>query len=75
MQNALHSVWFYNFQNLTIDVLERDNLFTFLTLFNKKLNMVYKGRPMTLHNITELYTEWSSIWPNITSKFRTITRI
>jgi hypothetical protein len=27
---------------------------------------------MTLHKITELYTEWFTIYPNITSKFRTI---
>jgi hypothetical protein len=27
---------------------------------------------MTLHKITEFYTEWFSIYPNITSKFRTI---
>jgi hypothetical protein len=27
---------------------------------------------MTLHKITELYTEWFSVYPNITSKFRTI---
>jgi hypothetical protein len=28
---------------------------------------------MTLHKITEFYTEWFSVHPNITSKFRTIT--
>jgi hypothetical protein len=27
---------------------------------------------MALHKITELYTEWFSVYPNITSKFRTI---
>jgi hypothetical protein len=27
---------------------------------------------MTLHKITEFYTEWFSVYPNITSKFRTI---
>jgi hypothetical protein len=27
---------------------------------------------MTLHKITEFYTEWYSVCPNITSKFRTI---
>jgi hypothetical protein len=27
---------------------------------------------MTLHKITEFYTEWFSVCPNITSKFRTI---
>jgi hypothetical protein len=27
---------------------------------------------MTLHKITEFYTEWFSVNPNITSKFRTI---
>jgi hypothetical protein len=27
---------------------------------------------MTLHNITEFYTEWFSVYSNITSKFRTI---
>jgi hypothetical protein len=27
---------------------------------------------MTLRKITELYTEWFSVYPNITSKFRTI---
>jgi hypothetical protein len=27
---------------------------------------------MTLHKITEFYTEWYSVYPNITSKFRTI---
>jgi hypothetical protein len=27
---------------------------------------------MTLHKITELYTEWFSVYLNITSKFRTI---
>jgi hypothetical protein len=27
---------------------------------------------MTLHKITEFYTEWFSIHPNITSKFRAI---
>jgi hypothetical protein len=27
---------------------------------------------MTLHKITELYTEWFSVYPNITSNFRTI---
>jgi hypothetical protein len=26
---------------------------------------------MTLHKITEFYTEWFSVYPNITSKFRT----
>jgi hypothetical protein len=28
---------------------------------------------MTLHKITEFYTEWFSVYPNITSKFGTIT--
>jgi hypothetical protein len=28
---------------------------------------------MTLHKITEFYIEWFSVYPNITSKFRTIT--
>jgi hypothetical protein len=28
---------------------------------------------MTLHKITEFYTEWFSVYPNTTSKFRTIT--
>jgi hypothetical protein len=27
---------------------------------------------MTLHEITELYTEWFSVYPNVSSKFRTI---
>jgi hypothetical protein len=27
---------------------------------------------MPLHKITEFYTEWFSVYPNITSKFRTI---
>jgi hypothetical protein len=27
---------------------------------------------MTLQKITEFYTEWFSVYPNITSKFRTI---
>jgi hypothetical protein len=27
---------------------------------------------MTLHKITEFYTEWLSVYHNITSKFRTI---
>jgi hypothetical protein len=27
---------------------------------------------MTLHKITEFYTEWLSIYPNITSKFHII---
>jgi hypothetical protein len=27
---------------------------------------------MTLHEITEFYTEWFSAYPNIASKFRTI---
>jgi hypothetical protein len=27
---------------------------------------------MNLHKITEFYTEWFSVYPNITSKFRTI---
>jgi hypothetical protein len=27
---------------------------------------------MTLHKITELYTEWFIVYPNITSKLRTI---
>jgi hypothetical protein len=27
---------------------------------------------MILHKITEFYTEWFSVYPNITSKFRTI---
>jgi hypothetical protein len=27
---------------------------------------------MTLHTITELYTEWFSVYSNITSKIRTI---
>jgi hypothetical protein len=27
---------------------------------------------MTLHKITEFYTEWFSVYPNITSNFRTI---
>jgi hypothetical protein len=27
---------------------------------------------MTLHKVTEVYTEWFSACPNITSKFRTI---
>jgi hypothetical protein len=27
---------------------------------------------MTLHKITEFYTEWFSVCPSITSKFRTI---
>jgi hypothetical protein len=27
---------------------------------------------MTLHKITEFYTEWFSVYPNITSKFGTI---
>jgi hypothetical protein len=27
---------------------------------------------MTLHKIIEFYTEWFSVYPNITSKFRTI---
>jgi hypothetical protein len=27
---------------------------------------------MTLHRITEFYTEWFSVYPNITSRFRTI---
>jgi hypothetical protein len=27
---------------------------------------------MTLHKITEFYKEWFSVFPNITSKFRTI---
>jgi hypothetical protein len=27
---------------------------------------------MTLHKITEFYTEWFSVYHNITSKFRTI---
>jgi hypothetical protein len=27
---------------------------------------------MTLHKITEFYTEWFSVYPKITSKFRTI---
>jgi hypothetical protein len=27
---------------------------------------------MTLHKITEFYTEWFSVYPNITAKFRTI---
>jgi hypothetical protein len=27
---------------------------------------------MTLHKITKFYTEWFSVFPNITSKFRTI---
>jgi hypothetical protein len=27
---------------------------------------------MTLHKITELYTEWFSVYHNISSKFRTI---
>jgi hypothetical protein len=27
---------------------------------------------MTLHKITEFYTEWFSVYPNMTSKFRTI---
>jgi hypothetical protein len=28
---------------------------------------------MTVHKITEFFTEWFSVNPNITSKFRTIT--
>jgi hypothetical protein len=27
---------------------------------------------MTLHKITEFYTEWFSVYPNITSEFRTM---
>jgi hypothetical protein len=27
---------------------------------------------MALHKITEFYTEWFSVYPNITSEFRTI---
>jgi hypothetical protein len=27
---------------------------------------------MTLHKITKFHTEWFSVYPNITSKFRTI---
>jgi hypothetical protein len=27
---------------------------------------------MTLHKITKFYTEWFSVYPNITSKIRTI---
>jgi hypothetical protein len=27
---------------------------------------------MTLHKITEFYTEWFSVYHNITSKFRTV---
>jgi hypothetical protein len=27
---------------------------------------------MTSHKITEFYTEWFNVYPNITSKFRTI---
>jgi hypothetical protein len=27
---------------------------------------------MTLHKITEFYTEWFSVYPNITSEFRII---
>jgi hypothetical protein len=27
---------------------------------------------MILHKITEFYTKWFSVYPNITSKFRTI---
>jgi hypothetical protein len=27
---------------------------------------------MTLQKITEFYTEWFSVYPNITTKFRTI---
>jgi hypothetical protein len=27
---------------------------------------------MTLHKITEFYTEWFSVYPNITSEFRTV---
>jgi hypothetical protein len=27
---------------------------------------------MTLHKITEFYTEWFSVYPNIASKFRAI---
>jgi hypothetical protein len=27
---------------------------------------------MTFHKITEFYTQWFSVYPNITSKFRTI---
>jgi hypothetical protein len=27
---------------------------------------------MTLHKITEFYTEWFTVYPNITSEFRTI---
>jgi hypothetical protein len=27
---------------------------------------------MTLHKITEFYTEWFSVYPNITSKFCTV---
>jgi hypothetical protein len=30
---------------------------------------------MTLHKITELYTELFSVYPNITSKFRTTTML
>jgi hypothetical protein len=35
----------------------------------RKLNSL---QIMTLHKITEFYTEWFSVYPNITSKFRTI---
>jgi hypothetical protein len=30
---------------------------------------------MTLHKITEVYTAWFSVYPNITSKFRTIANL
>jgi hypothetical protein len=29
---------------------------------------------MTFHKITEFYTEWFSVYSNITSKFRTIAK-
>jgi hypothetical protein len=62
------------------DVLDRPNLPTFLTLFNNAVWMTAENVPLmgdlnkdkTLYKITEFYTEWFSVYPNITSKFRTI---
>jgi hypothetical protein len=44
-------------------------IFLYFLDLRRKLSGLQKN---TLHKITEFYTEWFSVYPNLTSKFRTI---
>jgi hypothetical protein len=66
-------IFYYTKFQLHRSVVFREDsvlLYFYISFIYGESQMVYKD--MTLHKITEFYTEWFSVYLNITSEFSTI---